>query len=803
MGIPTTLDTEVKIGKLGSEELPYNIILKGTMWSIFIRDGAVKMREIDASDKFVNTLNQNKPTAFHVSPAIIGGVLSTDKFLMWTVEAEDLYAELVEPFVGAVPILSDRTLIESGVSSVSATINLVDGIRVSAIDKTASNRGLIFKTYPLNITDPVGVNEELPWPATRLAQISAQGATSSFAFSPVYMDTASPPNVYEEITEIPPPVFTTIDIRTIEAFKVDIKVEVDKDGDSYLVVVPAGSTAPSSVQVRNGQDSTGTPVPAGHADTVPTVANVENSPDTFVAINLTEVTDYDVYVVSEDAFDNVQPFPTKLSFTTLLAKPTFNTLEVRTVEPHDVDIKIEIERDGDAYFVILPDGATAPTSAQVKAGQDATSTPVAAGFADSVSLLDSVENGVGTFVGTNLPDEVDYDMYVVAENILDDLQDSPTLLEFTTPDAAPSFNQIEVRNVEETVIDVKIEIDRDGNGYLVALPDGATAPTSAQVKAGQDATSTPVPAGHYASVALTEDVENVLGSFEATNLTPNTPYDIYVVAENSLAEIQDDPTLLQETTLLDPPTINSYSIRSFLTDTVDVAIEIDRDGKAYMVIVPDGTHASITSDQIKAGQDSTSTPVAAGFADSVNLLEDTENAIGTFIGSNLSPDTAYDIYIAVDNILGDLNPVPVKLDFTTLKLPVIYFVSASGGAVFPYDNPTNAHTSISNLISSLGGSLNYEDIVEVIDDGEITESATINPGADNITIRSYGTDGLDRKVSKPTIKSSSTVIIDSHTNGNVGLKVYDLRIVPQPGCERVLKALSGEFERNIIEGSAL
>ncbi|NJR72721.1 MAG: hypothetical protein HC773_01430, partial [Scytonema sp. CRU_2_7] len=114
-----------------------------------------------------------------------------------------------------------------------------------------------------------------------------------------------------------------------------------------------------------------------------------------------------------------------------LLPPVFTASYIREVEETTVDIAVTINQNGTAYFVIVPDGDTAPTSTQVKNGEDSSSTPVNAGFFDSVVLTANVENLLSTFTGFNLDPGTDYDLYLVAESA-GGLQLSPTKIDFTT-----------------------------------------------------------------------------------------------------------------------------------------------------------------------------------------------------------------------------------------------------------------------------------------------------------------------------------------------------------------------------------
>jgi len=82
----------------------------------------------------------------------------------------------------------------------------------------------------------------------------------------------------------------------------------------------------------------------------------------------------------------------------------------------------------------------------------------------------------------------------------------------------------------------------------------------------------------------------------------------------------------------------------------------------------------------------------------------------------------------------------------------VYYANAAGSDTAPYDTPAKGANLIGTIkaIPWLSG-----DIVEVVDDGDIIEEVSIPNATDNITIRSYGTDGNDRETSKPTVRKNT------------------------------------------------
>jgi len=334
----------------------------------------------------------------------------------------------------------------------------------------------------------------------------------------------------------------------IEVTTASFLVETDVNSTAYLVVVPNNASAPSSAQVKAGQDSTGTSVASGFAASVGLTANVEGI---FSVSNLVAGTDYDVYFVAQG--DLLQAAPVKVDIKTNIIPVWVATYpKTGTIAATTCQLLVEIDQNGTAYFVTVPSGASAPSAVQVKAGQNASSTPVAAGFSGNVALTANVE---GNFSTSNLTSGTAYDVYIIAESTA--LQVSPVSLAITT-DIAPSWISTypKANTVLSQSASFKVSIDEAGTAYFVIVPSGASAPSSAQVKAGQNASGTLVAAGLSGNVGLLTSVE---GTLTAANLTPKEGYDVYFVAEDLLLNIQNSPVK-----------VSIYTSVTSMTEIVDI-----------------------------------------------------------------------------------------------------------------------------------------------------------------------------------------------------------------------------------------
>jgi hypothetical protein len=196
-----------------------------------------------------------------------------------------------------------------------------------------------------------------------------------------------------------------------------------------------------------------------------------------------------------------------------------------------------INENGTAYYVVLPDGATAPASAQVKAGNNASDSPALTSGSFALSALVQ-----GSKMVTGLTASTAYDVYVVAEDVRGpNLQAAPVLVDVTTtapdltaPDWTATYPQVSRNPAGLTGIG---NTNEPGTAYFVVLASGASAPTSAQVKAGTDASDATAPSGSMSLLT-----PGVAGNDAVGGLTIGATYDVWFVAEDLVGNLQAAPT---------------------------------------------------------------------------------------------------------------------------------------------------------------------------------------------------------------------------------------------------------------------
>ena len=145
--------------------------------------------------------------------------------------------------------------------------------------------------------------------------------------------------------------------------------------------------------------------------------------------------------------------------------------------------------------------------------------------------------------------------------------------------AAPTWTAgwPKAENATPTSFAAKVNINTTGTSYLVVLPNGASAPTAAQVKAGQDATGTAVAANLAGTITCTAG--NTEYSLLMVGLTNSTTYNVWFVAEVP-GQLQDSPVMKSVTTTTGAtaPVITSPTVTSITANSADLGGDILADG---------------------------------------------------------------------------------------------------------------------------------------------------------------------------------------------------------------------------------
>ncbi|MBF0170696.1 MAG: hypothetical protein HQK87_06365 [Nitrospinae bacterium] len=195
-------------------------------------------------------------------------------------------------------------------------------------------------------------------------------------------------------------------------------------------------------------------------------------------------------------------------------------------------------------------------------------------------------------------------------------------------------------------------INEPGIGYCAAVASGAPAPTAAQVKGN----SSPSKAGSRGAVAMNSGAPGVC---TVTGLTPDTPYDFYFVAQDSVGNLQVDAAVsgpVTSATLPDlvPPTLTVPFGAAPLSSQTDTTwsgyAAIDEAGTGRCVAVTAGSSAPSVAEVVND-----SGPNRAGVGGSV-VMTANKNAFCAVTG--LTPNTPYDFYFVAEDGGGNTQVSP-------------------------------------------------------------------------------------------------------------------------------------------------
>jgi hypothetical protein len=244
-------------------------------------------------------------------------------------------------------------------------------------------------------------------------------------------------------------------------------------------------------------------------------------------------------------------------------------------------------------------------------------------------------------------------------------------------------------NITSTGFDVMVNLDEIGTAYYVVVADGATAPTSAQVKAGTDVSDVAALAdGSIAVLAATTEYTATINTLAA-----NTAYDVYVVAEDDEASpnLMASPSPLNVTTSASLSTETDFTAFSLAEQTG--AATINATAHTIGIEVPFATdrNALIATFELSAGAEAAiwATPQESGvtandFSSTVTYTVTAQDGTTTQdwdVSVSLAPAstdaTLNDLLVDGTTVAGfDAATLGygVELDYSTTVVPTVTYV---------------------------------------------------------------------------------------------------------------------------------
>ncbi|MDV7202428.1 Ig-like domain-containing protein [Roseovarius sp. 10] len=243
--------------------------------------------------------------------------------------------------------------------------------------------------------------------------------------------------------------------------------------------------------------------------------------------------------------------------------PTFDVApSVGSVTSSGFTPSASIDEAGTIYYVVVADGATAPSVAQVTAGQDSTGSVALASDSETVS---SAPFSSSFSAVTTLSEFTAYDVYFVAQD------------NASTPNVQASLAKVDATTLDATAPTLSSSTPSD-DASGIALADNIVLTFSESVQAGTGnitiSGQTSGGSSDTRAIAIGDAQVSISGSTVTINptadLLPSTSYNVQIastaiddLAGNSFAGISDTTTLNFDTgSIASPPTSLSASVAS-------------------------------------------------------------------------------------------------------------------------------------------------------------------------------------------------------------------------------------------------
>lgn len=240
-----------------------------------------------------------------------------------------------------------------------------------------------------------------------------------------------------------------------------------------------------------------------------------------------------------------------------------------------------------------------------------------------------------------------------------------------TDSSAPNYQNSTptTSNITTSGFDLTVRLDEVGKVYYVVLLDtNSNVPNATQVKNGQDGTGTTTAVKASGYINVTSANSDFSKTFNT--LISNTGYKIYTVSEDVSANLQTLVTATSVTTAnvadTTPPIFNSSPSTSAITSSgFTVTVNSNEAGKAYYVVLP-GASSTPTASNIKTEQTTSGTISGVITKGIINLSANTD--INQAI-SGLSANTAYKIYVVLEDTALNLQTTATAISVTTNAIP--------------------------------------------------------------------------------------------------------------------------------------
>ncbi len=381
-------------------------------------------------------------------------------------------------------------------------------------------------------------------------------------------------------------------IAAPEYFKLKVSLAVNEDGKIYLICLKASEAAPTAAQVKAGQNAFGASVAAGMKAALD--YTVEGGALAHIFAGLDNNTEYAVYAVAEDGYENLQTQPAVVKLKTLNNVAPIWVADYPKAETPDfnkIKVSVKDNETGSVYLACLKSGAAALTAAQVKAGIDASGAALNAAMKAVIAMDRSDSEAVHIFSG--LESAVEYDIYAVAEDEYGAIQANPAVVTMKTIDNLPpawASGYPQGQPTGYTSVRLSATVDKKALIYAVCLSANAPEPSVAQVITGKNASDVELASNLKGTV---EVAANNIAYINFTNLGVGTSYDIFSAAVNEYGIAQAAVSKTRVNTIaLIPPSVSSVQTSA---DGTKILVKFNKIISSSLPAAPAGFTATLGS----------------------------------------------------------------------------------------------------------------------------------------------------------------------------------------------------------------
>ena len=264
----------------------------------------------------------------------------------------------------------------------------------------------------------------------------------------------------------------------------DLTVQLNETGFVYYLILDNNDTEPTVQEVKDAATARAEQA----AGTITVSAAVSDA--TVSVTTLADETAYDLYFVAEDDSPNtnIQTSVTLIEATTAdITAPVFISgyPAVSNATSVGFDVDVQLNEIGTAFYLVVADGAAAPSVNDVVSGTG--------GLADgSIAITAAAATGSATVTGLN--SETAYDVYFMAKDDDGNTQTAVVKVDaLTTDGTAPAISTLSpAHHSTDVAVDTNLEITFDeniaaGTGNLVIheYTDWGTGTVSINITSGQ------------------------------------------------------------------------------------------------------------------------------------------------------------------------------------------------------------------------------------------------------------------------------------------------------------------------------